>query len=106
MNCKIINITKCFIFASVLLTTYSCNDGNKKNSLTNISVVEEDDDKSLVNAIEQALPEIMIIPSDQLLKRNKALVVENNDGQICYKRNFEKYFCRKPLPKRKWLWNN
>ena len=92
MNCKIINITKCIIFASVLLTTYSCNNGNNKNSLTNISVVEEDDHKSPVNAIEQALPEIMIIPSDQLLKRNKALIVENNDGQICYKRNFEKYF--------------
>lgn len=63
-----------FILSFLLV---SCSGGNK-GKLTNYSVPDHDYEETEVNVIEQSLPTIMVIPSDNLLRKSKAL---NNNGQ-------------------------
>ncbi|MBQ2779872.1 MAG: hypothetical protein IJF46_08885 [Bacteroidaceae bacterium] len=55
----------------------SCSGGNQ-GKLTSYSLPEQDYEETEVNVIEQSLPTIMIIPSDNLLNKSKAL---NSNGQ-------------------------
>lgn len=78
-----------FVCSSLLL--FSCNNTSKSRSLTEISSVSNNYDETPVNAIEQALPTIVIIPSDQLLKTYEALNSQRIDGKELYSRNYAKY---------------
>lgn len=80
-----------FTLFSLLLL--SCNGDKQK--LTDVSLIEEDDSETPVNAIEQALPEIMIIPSDQLLRKYNSLSVVSIDGADNYVRDYEKFLISK-----------
>lgn len=75
---------------SVLLLS-SCNNANRSRNLTDISFVTDDYDETPVNAIEQALPTMVIIPSDQLLKTYGALERKIISGKEVYSRDYNKY---------------
>lgn len=77
------------ICSALLLS--SCNNTNRSRSLTNVSHVSDNNDETPVNAIEQALPTIVIIPSDRLLKTYGALESKIVDGKEFYSRNYNKY---------------
>lgn len=68
-----------------------CCNMSSRNPLTAINVEEEDDSATPVNAIDQALPSIVIIPSDQVLKRNHALETKNIDGVEYIIRDYQRY---------------
>lgn len=83
---------KIFFFSviSLLLAFASC--GKKQTSLAegasgDIVAYENSD----VNAVEQARPTIMVIPSDNLLQSYKGLKTENIDGQNVIIRDYNKY---------------
>lgn len=75
---------------SVLLLS-SCNNRNHSRSLTDVSSTVGNYDDTPVNAIEQALPTIVIIPSDRLLKTYGALESKVVEGKELYSRNYNKY---------------
>ena len=75
---------------SVLLLS-SCNNANRSRNLTDISFVTDDYDETPVNAIEQALPTMVIIPSDQLLKTYGAFERKIISGKEVYSRDYNKY---------------
>ena len=73
------------------LATFSCN-GNKQNSLTegasgDLNAYES----SSVNAIEQARPTIMVIPSDGVLQNFGCLKTEQANGRTYTIRNYDGY---------------
>lgn len=75
----------------LILLLCSCSNSNNSNKLTDITSVADNYDETPVNAIEQALPTIVIIPSDQLLQRYGALEVKNVDGKEILSRDYNKY---------------
>jgi len=77
------------IFALSLLLS-SCSGGNGGNKLTAYSAYSNYEDEA-VNEIEQALPTIMVIPSDQLLESNGALKRVGSNGDIIILRDYEKF---------------
>lgn len=85
---KMPRVIKYFGCLLVLISLISCN---QKSRLTDISEVEEQDDETPVNVIEQAMPTIMVIPSDQSLKGSKAATIEIIDGAEYIKRDYLKY---------------
>lgn len=86
---KFIRFLYYFSICSTLFLS-SCNN-TKKNRLTDISFVSNDYEETPVNAIEQALPTIVVIPSDRLLKTYGALGCNIVDGKEVYTRNYNKY---------------
>lgn len=85
------NILFCF---TVILS--SCINKNQSNSLTNVSFSKDNYDETPVNVIEQALPTIVIIPSDRLLKNYEAMESIIIDGRSVNSRNYEKFFLNNP----------
>lgn len=51
-------------------------------------------ENSEVNAIQQALPTLMVLPSDNLLERNDALKTEKIDGKEVKIRDYGKFFLK------------
>ena len=85
------NKLKLFSIFSTVLFLASCG-GNQTNSLTEGASGDMDSYvNSDVNAIEQARPTIMVIPSDNLLKYYKSLTTESVDGQNVIIRDYNKY---------------
>lgn len=84
---------KVFIFgAVVVLLLTSCSGGGKSNGLTEgVSGDIEAYENSGVNAIEQARPQIMVLPSDNTLKNYKALSESHANGRTYYHRDYAAY---------------
>lgn len=83
---------KIFFLSLISLLLVSTGCGNKNKSLAegasgDIVAYENSD----VNAVEQARPTIMVIPSDNLLKYYDALGTQNIDGQEVMTRDYNKY---------------
>ena len=78
--------------ALIVSTIISCGGSNTKKGLAdgasgNLEAYESGE----VNAVVQALPEIMILPSDQTLKHFGALKEQTIDGRIFQIRDYQKY---------------
>ena len=84
---------------ALLLTLCSCG-GNKKGLADGASGDMEAYESSDVNAIVQALPQIMIIPSDGTLKNFNALTTQNIDGKNIVLRDYKGYLLRDDRTKR------
>lgn len=76
----------------VVLSIVSCGGNDNKKSLAEGASGDMDTYvNSNVNAIEQARPQIMIIPADQTLKSFGALKNKTVDGVTFIERNYKKY---------------
>jgi hypothetical protein len=82
-------LASCICLYSLLVLS-SCS-GNKQHGLTDIDLSSSNYDETPVNAIEQALPTIVVIPSDQLLKEHNALTTDTIDGVNHILRNYNQY---------------
>lgn len=84
---------KLLLLISLLIGTYSCGQNPRGNRLTNVSTSKVKYEDTDVNAIDQALPSIVVIPSDNLLKSNKCIQVSTDpSGNSVPKRDFQKFF--------------
>lgn len=68
-----------------------CGCSNKAKNLTEGSTAQEGYEDSEVHAIQQALPSIMVIPSDNLLEEYGALKTEKQEGRNYVLRDYQKY---------------
>lgn len=69
-----------------------CACGNSSNNLTeSVSGDMEAYESGDVNAVEQARPQIMVIPSDNTLKNFNALTESKTDGRTFYRRDYAAY---------------
>ena len=86
--------TKFISLLAAVLTITSCGNSNSKTgSLAegasgNIVAYE----KSAVNAIQQALPTLMVLPSDNLMKDCGALTTQTVNGKSVIMRDYNKFF--------------
>lgn len=86
--------TKFISLLAVTLMIASCGNSNSKvKSLAegasgNIVAYEN----SAVNAIQQALPTLMILPSDNLMKNSGALTTQTINGKSVVMRDYNKFF--------------
>lgn len=71
MNIKFLSIGA-FVFCAMLM---SCSGGNK-GKLTSYSWSEQNYEETEVNVIEQCLPTIMVIPSDNLLNKSNSFDIK------------------------------
>ncbi len=77
-----------YLIALLLITcVMGCN--NKSNKLTEATADKAEN--SIVNPIQQALPIIMVIPSDNLLERFGALKSQSANGRNYVLRDYQKY---------------
>lgn len=92
------NINKIAFFISSALLLVSCSGGN--NGGTNTSLAEGASGNMVayvnsdVHAIQQALPQIMVIPADQTIKSFGALKESNQNGQKFIERDYQKYLLK------------
>jgi hypothetical protein len=87
---------KIFLLLPVIIALFmtSCGGGEESstgNSLTSTSAVNLEDENTAVNAVEQAKPTLIIIPSDELLKRSGCITVEDAQGKSIYIRDYKKF---------------
>lgn len=85
-------LTPVFAFSIALLLLASCGGSNSTNGITegakgDMEAYENGD----VNAIEQARPQIMVLPSDNTLKNYKSLSEERVNGRTYYLRDYGAY---------------
>lgn len=86
--------TKFISLLAVTLMIASCGNSNSKvKSLAegasgNIVAYEN----SAVNAIQQALPTLMVLPSDNLMKNSGALTTQTINGKSVVMRDYNKFF--------------
>lgn len=90
--------SKHLIFLSLFFVIFcACSNGNKEGE-ARVSFADmatsnmEEYVNSDVNAIVQALPQIMVIPSDQVLDNNYCLSEKTIDGKTYKIRNYQDYF--------------
>ena len=89
-----------FMAAFSLLVLASCG-GNKKSNLAEAASGDmEEYESSSVNAIEQARPTIMVIPSDQVLQNFKCLNKETANGREYILRDYQGYLLKDDRAKR------
>lgn len=88
-------IKKSFFFF-ILLVFVACGNGGKQGSLTSYGNAEEEEENSVVNAIEQAMPTIMVLPSDNLLQSFGALKNVTLNGASFLDRDYGKYLLVNP----------
>lgn len=93
------------LLASAMLATLlfaSCGGGKKQgNGLTeNISGNMEAYESSSVNALEQARPSVMVLPSDQVLQNFGCLKTQTANGRNYIIRDYQKYLLKDDRAKR------
>jgi hypothetical protein len=95
LNSILVKSLVIFVFASTIL---SC--GNKQNGdgLTNTNA-EPESENTEVNANEQAKPNLIVIPSDELLQKFGMLKEEEAQGKTIYIRDFKRYLLKDPNAK-------
>lgn len=81
--------------ALAMLVTTSCSDNKQSNGLTegasgDMAAYEQ----SNVNGVEQARPQIMVIPGDQTLQNFKCLKTETANGRTYIIRDFKNYLLK------------
>lgn len=82
-----------FIAAALLLA--GCSGGNKNGNLAEMAFDDmEAYENSDVNAVEQARPQIMVIPGDQTLQNFKCLKTETANGRTYIVRDFRNYLLK------------
>lgn len=79
-----------FCFLSVMLFS-SCGGGGSNGLTEGASGDMEAYENSSVNGIEQARPQIMVLPSDNTLKQFKALSESEENGRTYYLRDYAAY---------------
>lgn len=85
----------CATAALVALCMASCGGNNNGKSLTgDLSGNMETYASRGVNAIEQALPQILILPSDQVLRNFGALTEQTVNGRTYLIRDYQKYLLK------------
>lgn len=85
---------------SISLTVAGCGgQGGQRGSLFAPGFLSEEPNNSRVNAIAQAKPEIMVIPSDNLLQQYGALENVSINGANYIKRDYSKYLLANPYNK-------
>lgn len=94
-------LTRFFYAAIVVFSMMACGGNQKGNGLTegasgDMEAYESGD----VNAIEQARPSIMIIPSDQVLQNFGCLRTEEINGRKYILRDYKTYFLKDDRAKR------
>lgn len=77
----------CFI---AILSFLGCS-GGKNKSLAEMASASGDYESEDVNAIQQALPSIMVLPSDNLLEEYSALKTQIFDGRKFVLRDYQQY---------------
>lgn len=82
------------ILVSLALCLASCKGGNGESLAEGASGDMEAYENSDVNAIEQARPQIMVIPADQTLKQFGALSTKNIEGREFVMRNYQGYIIK------------
>lgn len=87
-------ISTLIIFTILFLT--SCGENDNKLTTTN---AVEDDVNTAVNVNEQAKPNLIVIPSDELLQKFGMLKQENAQGRTIYIRDFKGYLLKDPNAK-------
>lgn len=90
---------KPILMTTLVLALCSCG-GNKKGLADGASGDMDAYESSEVNAVVQALPQIMILPSDGTLKNFNALTTRNIDGQNIILRDYKGYLLRDDRAKR------
>lgn len=92
--------TSLFTFMAASALLWSCGGGNNGTAGTSLAEGASGDivayENSDVNAVEQARPTIMVLPSDNLLKQYKALTTQNIDGREVKIRDYGKYMTANP----------
>ena len=84
-----------FSAAFLAIALASCSGGNGKGSLSDQASGDmEAYENSAVNAVEQARPSIMVIPSDQVLQNFKCLKTENERGRTYIIRDYKNYLLK------------
>ena len=84
--------------ALLAIALTGCGNGNGQTGgmLSGLSRLTESSDNTTVNAIAQAKPEIMVIPSDNMLRKYYALDVVTKNGVDYYERDYSKYLLANP----------
>ena len=80
----------CFSLFAVAIFTSACS-GGKNKSLTEMASASGDYESENVNAIQQALPTIMVLPSDNLLEEYNSLKTQTIDGRKFVLRDYQQY---------------
>lgn len=84
-----------FLYAALILILFVACGGNSKQEGGNLADQASGDmatyENSAVNGVTQALPTIMILPSDQTLQNFGALQSKNIDGRNFLMRDYQKY---------------
>jgi len=94
---------KLFTYVLMLIaacTIVSCNSDKKKGLAEGASGDMEAYENSDVNAIQQALPQIMVIPGDECLRNFDALQTQNANGRTYLVRDYAKYLQKDDRAKR------
>lgn len=91
---------KIFSAFFMALTLASCGGNQNKGLADGASGDLEAYESSDVNAVVQALPQIMVIPGDQTLQNFKCLKTETANGRTYIVRDFKKYLLKDDRAKR------
>lgn len=75
----------------IMLISYSCENKGQQQKLTNYGNAAEIKENTVVNAIEQAKPSIMVLPSDNLLLLYDAIKTVSINGGSFLDRDYNKY---------------
>ena len=76
----------------IVILTGCGNQGTNKGKLSSVGFLSKLPENSAVNSIEQAKPEIMVIPSDNILQTYEALNVVLINGAEFLERDYQAYF--------------
>lgn len=97
-------ISKCANAMFFALCVASCGGNNNENNGSSLAEMASGDmvayESSNVNAIEQARPSIMVIPSDQVLKNFGCLQTKTMNGREYIIRDYQKYLLKDDRAKR------
>lgn len=77
-------------FLALIICIISCSGGSKK-SLAERATASGDYESEDVNAIQQALPTVMVLPNDNLLEEYNALQTKTYDGRKFILRDYQEY---------------
>ena len=80
-----------FIVSAVIILLSSCGNHGNSGKLASVGFLAPAAENTAVNAIEQAKPEIMIIPSDNLLQSYGVLSTITVGSSEYIKRDYQKY---------------
>ena len=87
------------LLITITLFTSSCADNKEDESKLTTTKVVPDDVNTAVNVNEQAKPNLIVIPSDELLQKFGMLKQQDAQGKAIYIRDFKGYLLKDPNAK-------